>query len=162
MSRNFFFIAGAWLLATACGAAAAQSSEEYASNLATLYGERFWTQAYKDVCISVLPKARRDFQGAYEEWLARHQEVVEDLDLRIAALAKGMSRDEAEYQHNYNKYHDAVMRQREENKRNLRALPREGLLKQCKELPAYLRGSDSDLYNTHPKAFNAIYGKVQQ
>ncbi|MDH5534663.1 MAG: hypothetical protein OEZ08_03695 [Betaproteobacteria bacterium] len=159
MSRNPFFIAGAWLLAAVCSAAAAQSSDGYAANLATLYGERFWIQGYKDVCISVLPKLRRDFQGAYDEWLTRHEEVVADLELRVAALVKGLSRDEAEYRQNYNKYYNAAMRQREEEKGGLRKLPREDLLKQCKELPGYLRGSDSDMYNTHAKAFDAIYGK---
>ncbi len=161
MSKRNFSIAGAWLLAAVCGTAAAQSNGGYAANLATLYGERFWIQAYKDVCISVQPKSRREYQQAYEEWLGRHDEVIENLELRVAAMVKGLSRDEADYQRNYNQYHSAVMRQREEDKNNLRQRPRGELLEQCRQLPAYLRGPDSDMYNTQSQAFNAIYGRKQ-
>jgi len=159
MRKNIFAAAGGWLLVIACGTGSAQTGADYGADLGALYGERYWIQAYKDVCVSVLPKSRRDLQGAYDEWRARHEEVVEDLELRFAAMVKGMSRDEAEYQQNYNKYYDVVMRQRDEDKGNLRKLPREDLVKQCKELPGYLRGPGSDMYNTHPKAFGAIYGK---
>lgn len=161
MPKSIVRITSTALLAAACVAAAAQAGEEYAANLGALYGERFWMQAHKDVCISVVPKERRNFQEAYEAWLARHEEVIGNLELRVAAMVKGVSRDEAEYRANYNKYYNAVMHEREEEKSRLRKLPQEDLLKRCKELPGYLRGSESDMYNTHARAFDAIYGKKQ-
>jgi len=159
MRTNILWVASGWLLAAAFGAASAQTSGEYASDLGTLYGERYWIQAYKDVCISALPKSRREFQRAYDEWMGRHEDVIENLESRFAVMIKGISRDNAEYTRNYNEYHGAVMRQREEDKNSLRKLPREDLIKRCKGLPAYLRSADSDMYNTHPKEFDAIYGK---
>jgi len=60
MRTNILWVASGWLLAAAFGAASAQTSGEYASDLGTLYGERYWIQAYKDVCISALPKSRPD------------------------------------------------------------------------------------------------------
>lgn len=154
-------IAGIALLLIAGRVAGAGGDDDYAANLGALYGERFAIQAYKDVCIGVLPKRRREFQDAYDAWLARHEEVVRDLELRVAAMVKGLSRDQAEYQQNYSKYHDAVMRQRESEKAGLRKLPRDDLLRRCEDLSASLRGPEFDMYNTHPQAFNAIYGKKQ-
>lgn len=162
MSKTIFLLSAAVLLTAPCGAAAAQAGDDYAAHLAALYGERYWIQARKDVCISVLPKSRRELQSAYEAWLARHREVAEDLELRFAAMVKGLSRDEAEYARNYDKAYTAMMRQRDEDKAELRRLPREDLATQCAELPAYLRGAASDMYNTRADAFNAIYGKKPQ
>lgn len=150
--------AGALLLSL--GVVAAEPADEsYGATLATLYGERYWMQAYKDVCISVIPKSRQDLQSAYEEWLERHEQVVESLETRFAAMVKKASRDQKDYDEKYNAAHNEVMKQREENKANLRKLPKEELLKQCQDLPAFLRSEKSNMPNTHPKEFEALYGK---
>lgn len=159
MLKRLIVTAG-WLLA-AGGAAAAEPAADYAAHLSTLYGERYWIQAYKDVCIGVSPKSRRELQSAYEEWLARHEDVVADLELRFAAMVKGLSRNEAEYARNYDRAHRAVMQRREEDKAALRSRPREALAKQCAELPDFLKSAASDMYNTQPEAFGAVYGKKQ-
>lgn len=150
---------GALFAAILPAALAAQPGGEYLSDLGTLYGERYRIQAHKDVCISVLPGSRREFQSAYEEWIGRHEEVLENLEARLAAAVKSRSRDPADYERNYNRYYDAVMRRRDEEKENLRKLPKEELIRQCRGLPAYLRSADSDIYNTHPGEFEAIYGR---
>ena len=149
------------LLASPFAVAAESADESYGATLAILYGERYWIQAYKDVCISVIPKSRRELQGAYEEWLERHEQVIESLETRFAAMVKSVSRDQKDFDEKYSAAHNEVMKQREESKANLRKLPKDELLKQCQELPAFLRSEKSNMPNTHPKEFEAIYGKRQ-
>jgi hypothetical protein len=154
-------LVAAALLASPFAAAAEGADEGYGATLATLYGERYWIQAYKDVCVSVIPKSRRELQSAYEEWMERHEQVIESLETRFAAMVKQASRDQKDFDEKYNAAHNEVMKQREESKANLRKLPKEELLKQCQELPAFLRSEKSNMPNTHPKEFEAIYGKSQ-
>jgi len=85
--------------------------------------------------------------------------VIENLEARFAAMVKQASRDQREFDEKFNASHNAVMKQREEEKQNLRKRPRDELLKQCQELPAYLRSDKSDMPNTHPQEFEALYGK---
>lgn len=155
-----------YLCALACAAAvsgaAAQGGGDYTSNLATLYNERHRLVAFKDVCSRVLPKLRRDTQAAYEEWVDRHEDVLENLEARFIMMVKQASRDQKEYSSNYGKYHGAVMQQRQAQKDEFLAMPREALIKECREYPAYLRSSRSDMYNRYPEEFNAIYGKQQR
>jgi hypothetical protein len=146
-----------WAVAT--GPAAGQEGGNYASDLATLYNERHRLVALKEACSRVLPEARRDTQAAYEEWADRHELVLENLEARFLLLIRRASRDQQEYARNYGKYHGAVLREREAQKEAFLALPRDALIKECRELPGYLRSAKSDMYNRHPAEFNAIYGK---
>lgn len=155
-----------WLVYVAClalaGASAqsvAQATGDYATDLGTLYGERYALQAQKDVCISVRPKTRAVLQSAYDDWRERHEDLLEDLDDRFAALIKQASTDQKEYTRNFGKYQGAVMRQRQEDKETLLALPRDELLKQCKELPGYLRSPQSNIPVRYPDEFKTVYGK---
>lgn len=146
----------AWLLATAAPAAA-QGSGDYATDLATLYGERHTIVALKDACSRVMPRIRVETQSAYEQWLARHAEVLDDLEARFAALVKQASKDEKDYALNYGKYHETVILQRDEQKQAYLALPKEELLKYCADLPAYLRDRKSDIPNRYPGEFATVY-----
>lgn len=137
--------------------AVAQSAGDYATDLATLYSERHTIVALKDACSRVVPKIRFDTQSAYEQWIARHQDLLEDLDARFAALIRQASRDEKEYALNFGKYHETVIQQRDEQKQAYLALPREELLKQCADLPGYLRDRKSDIPNRYPAEFSTVY-----
>ena len=142
-----------------CSLAGAQAAGDYPANLATLYNERHRLVAFKDACSRVLPQVRRDTQKAYEEWVDRHEDVLENLDARFLMMIKQASRDEKEYTRNYGKYQGAVMQERQAQKETFLKLPKEELIKECKALPAYLRSPKSDMYNVYPEEFNAIYGK---
>ena len=92
----------------------AQATGDYATDLATLYDERYALQAQKDVCISVQPKTRAELQKAYDGWRDRHEDLLDDLDDRFAAMIKKASVDQKDYSRNFGKYQGAVMRQRQE------------------------------------------------
>lgn len=155
-----------WLVYLVCGAIAGMSSQaiaqatgDYASDLGTLYGVRYALQAQKDVCISVLPKSRAGMQKAYDEWLERHDDLMEDLDARFRAMVKQASRDQQEYSRLFGKYQGAVMSRRQELKDELLALPRDELLSQCKALPGYLQDMKSNIPVRYPDEFKTVYGK---
>ena len=139
--------------------AAAQTAEEAMASFAALYNERHRLVAFKDVCSRVLPKLRRDTQSAYEEWVDRHELVLENLESRFLVMVKRASRNETEYNENYRKYRGAIDKERQAQKDAFLALPKEDLAKECKEYPAYLRSADSDMYNRYPEEFAALYGK---
>lgn len=157
MFKPLIACCGGLALAMAPLSAAAQASGDYATDLATLYSERHSIVALKDACSRVIPKIRGDTQKAYESWLDRHEDLLEDLEARFAAMIKRASRDEQDYARNYGNYHEAVIRQRDEQKQGFLAQPREELLKQCKELPAYLRSSKSDIPVRYPGEFKTVY-----
>ena len=159
MSSRLVTYFGAFALGFVAAHVAAQVTADYTASLATLYNERHRLVAFKDTCSRVLPKLRRDTQAAYEQWVGRHEDVLENLEARFLMMIKQASRDEKEYERNYAKYHEAVMRERQTQKDTFLAMPKDELLKECKEFPGYLRGSQSDMYNRYPEEFNAIYGK---
>jgi len=51
------------------------------------------------------------------------------------------------------------MSQRQEQKEALLALPKDELLRQCKELPGYLRSPKSNIPAKYPDEFKTVYGK---
>lgn len=159
MFKRWLVYIGCLVLAGAGSPVAAQATGEYAADLGTLYGERYSLQVQKDVCIGVQPKTRRELQKAYDDWMERHEDLIEDLDARFSAMIKRVSADQKDYSRNYGKYQGAVMRLRQEQKDDLLALPREELLKQCKALPGHLRSTQSDIPVKYPDEFKTVYGK---
>lgn len=145
------------VLAGAGSPVAAQATGDYAADLSTLYAERYSLQVLKDVCIGAQPRTRAAVQKAYDEWRERHEDLIEDLDARFSAMIKRISTDQKDYSRNYGKYQGAVMRLRQEQKDDLLALPREELLKQCKELPGHLRSTQSDIPVKYPDEFKTVY-----
>jgi hypothetical protein len=137
----------------------AQATGDYATDLGTLYHERYALQVQKDVCISVRPKTRAVLQKAYDDWRERHEDLLDDLDNRFSAMIKQASVDEKDYARNFGKYQGAVMHQRQEEKDALLALPKEDLLKQCRELPGYLRSPKSNIPAKYPDEYRTVYGK---
>ena len=159
MSRSFPVSLTGVAAGLCCSLAGAQAPGDYPANLATLYNERPRLVAFKDVCSRVLPQVRRDTQKAYEQWVDRHEDVLENLEARFLLMIKKASRDEKEYARNYGKYQGSVMEERQAQKEAFLKLPKDELIKECKEFPAYLRSPKSDMYNVYPEEFNAIYGK---
>ncbi|HET7595387.1 MAG TPA: hypothetical protein VFK15_00505 [Burkholderiales bacterium] len=162
MPRRFLFriVLVALVAPAATAAVAAQSGEEAAASpFAVLYNERHRLVAFKDVCSRVLPKLRRDTQAAYEEWVERHEEVLENLEARFLAMVKQASRNQTEYSENYRKYHAVVEQERQAQKDAFLKMPKEDLIKECKLYPGYLRSADSDMPNRYPEEFAALYGR---
>ena len=145
------------LFAVLCAALSAHAAEgSYTENLATLYNEYQRVLAVRDACIVAQPAKRDEFSGAYQDWLNRHERIVDDLDNRFAAIVKRASRDQAEYTRNYGKYQAEVLQMREENKKALLA-DREKLARQCGEYAAYVRHPKSDIPTLYPAEFKSIY-----
>lgn len=159
MFKRWLVHIGCLVLAGAASPVAAQATADYAADLGTLYGERYSVQVQKDVCISVQPKTRRDLQKAYDDWMERHEDLIEDLDARFRAMIKQASRDQKDYSRNFGKYQGAVLTERQEQKEALLALPKDELLRQCKELPGYLRSPKSNIPARYPDEFKTVYGK---
>jgi hypothetical protein len=159
MLARSFVLSGTVVMVLTAATAFAQPADDAMANFAVLYNERHRLVAFKDVCSRVLPKLRRDTQAAYEEWVDRHEDVLENLEARFLAMVKKASRDEKEYTQNYRKYHGSVEQERQAQKDTFLALPKEELAKECKAYPAYLRSADSDMPNRYPDEFAAIYGK---
>jgi hypothetical protein len=159
MRARSYIASGMVVMALAAGAASAQSSDGSMANFAVLYNERHRLVAFKDVCSRVLPKLRRDTQAAYEEWVDRHEDVLENLEARFLAIVKKASRDQNEYTQNYRKYHGAVEQERQAQKDAFLARPKDELVNECKAYPGYLRSANSDMPNRYPEEFGAIYGK---
>lgn len=140
----------------AAGVAHAAEAPTYTADLATLFNEHQRVLALRDACISAQPANKGDVGGAYEDWLARHVRIVDDLDNRFAAIVKRASKDQADYSKNYGKYQSEVLLMREDNKKALLA-NKEKLAQQCAEFPGYLRHPKSDIPVLFPAEFKRIY-----
>lgn len=143
-------------LALFAGVAAHAQERSYTADLATMYNEYQRVLAVRDACIAAQPAKRADFTGAYEDWFARHERIVDDMDNRFAAIVKRASKDQADYVKNYGKYQAEVYQLREDNKKALLA-DKEKLAKQCGELPTYLRHPKSDIPALFPTEFKSVY-----
>lgn len=138
------------------GVAWAAETQSYSADLATLYNEHQRLLALRDACIMAQPENKGDFGGAYQDWMARHVRIVDDLENRFAAMIKRASKDQADYTKNYGKYQSEVLQLREEQKKMLLA-NQEKLALQCVELPGYLRNPKSDIPALFPAEFKRVY-----
>ena len=129
-------------------AAAVQGAEvvlDYTTNLSEVYGAYQAVLARRDVCGTAYQQSRPGIEKAYAAWQGRHKKLIEELDLRVAMMIRGASKDEKEHARNVGKYEGAILRQREEVKKELLAQLPSDLEAMCKALPEFLRHSDSDL-----------------
>jgi len=128
--------------------AAVQGAEvvlDYTTNLSEVYGAYQAVLARRDVCGTAYQQSRPGIEKAYAAWQGRHKKLIEELDLRVAMMIRGASRDEKEHARNVGKYEGAILRQREEVKKELLAQLPSDLEAMCKALPEFLRLPDSDL-----------------
>lgn len=144
--------------AVGCVARVANAAEgqSASTDLATLYNEHQRVLALRDACISAQPEYKSDFGDAYQDWMARHARIVDDLENRFAAMIKRVSKDQADYTKNYGKYQSEVLQLREESRKALLA-NREKLVLQCVALPGYLRNPQSDIPALFPAEFKRVY-----
>ncbi len=151
-------VAGVMLAAPAPGYAQSTPQRSYREDLATLYNEHQRVLAMREACVIAQPAARTEMESAYKDWRTRHSPLVDELELRFAALIKRASKDQAEYTRNYGKYNAEVLEMREETKRAMLAGDKEKFSAECREFPAYLRDSRSNI----PVLFPAEYRNVRR
>lgn len=160
MKHPKLWILGALLAACAPVAVYAAESRSYATDLATLYNEHQRVLALRAACVTARPSLRYEVEGAFKDWRERHEDLIDDLEDRFAALVKRASKDQAEFSRNYGKYRAEVVALREDNKRTFLAQDKENKEKfsaQCRDFPAYLRHSRSDIPEIFPAEFRNVY-----
>jgi hypothetical protein len=158
LKRAVLFFGHALLLAFS-PIVTAQPSTEYPAHLAALYGEYQWVLAVREACNASEPKSQADVEGALDTWRDRHKRLINDLEERVAALVKKASKDQRDYSRNYARSQTEVLKQREDERKRLLALPGEELRRLCTEFPGYLRDARSDISTRLPEEFAAIYGR---
>jgi hypothetical protein len=137
----------------------AQPRGEYAANLAALYGEYQWVLAVREACNKTQSKQQADLESALGAWRERHRQIIDDREERVAAMVRKASKDQRDYSRNYARSQSEVLKQRDEERKRLLALPNEDLQRLCTEFPGYLRDARSDIPTRLPEEFAAIYGK---
>jgi hypothetical protein len=146
------------LLAGAPGALA-QPRGDYAVHLAALYGEHQWVLAVREACNQVQPKQQAELDKSFGVWRERQLKLIDDLEERLAALVRKASKDQKDYARNYARSQSEVLKQREEERMQLLALPRDDLQRLCTEFPGYLRDARSDISRRLPEDYAAVYGR---
>jgi hypothetical protein len=159
--RNGFLVVLPGLAAMLTGAAAvqAQPRADYTAHLSMLYSEYQWVLAVRETCNQIQPKQRAELDKSFGVWRDRQQNLTEDLEERLATLVRKASRDQKDYARNYARSQTEVLKQREEGRKQLLALPREDLQRLCAEFPGYLRDARSDISQRLPEDYAAVYGK---
>lgn len=143
-------------LALAAGAAAAQESGGYATDLSRVFEAAQHIQAVKEGCDAAQPEARAANEAAYGAWRKRHQSLLDELDRRFLAMIRSASADQKEYTINVGKYAGEVLRNLEEARVQFLAQGPEAVARQCSELPQYLKGKDADLARRYAEELKSI------
>ena len=131
--------------------AAAPEGFDYSSNLREVYGAYQAVLARRDACGTAYPQSRPAAEKAYVAWQGRHRKLIDELDARFATMIRAASKDEKDYTRNVGKYEGAVLRQREEVKKELLQQLPSDLEAMCKALPGFLRSAESDLEKAYPE-----------
>jgi len=124
---------------------AGQAPQSYGDVLSTVYEAYQRIIAVKDACSETFKESAAANNTAYVDWRTRHKAFVDELEARFDGLIRGVSKDEQDYTRNYGKYRGAVLLEQREHKRWLQSQPREDVQRLCQDLPAYLKGPESDL-----------------
>ena len=135
---------GAFLLCVSGWTAAAEGFD-YTSNLREVYGAYQGVLARREACATAYPQLRPASDKAYTGWQGRHRKLIDELDLRVDMMIRDASKDQKDYARNIGKYEGAILRQREEVKKELLQQLPSDLEAMCKALPEFLRSADSDL-----------------
>ena len=136
------------------GSGKPQSS--YQKDLAQLYNEHQRVVALWQACEVAVPERKDAIEQAYRGWAFRHQQVIDDLENRFAAMIKHASKDADDYAKNYGFYQTEVFQMRESQKKSLLANPKK-LALQCAFVADYLQNERSDLPILFPAEFHRIY-----
>ena len=146
MNRTAFpFLCLIALCAASPAALAAVSAADYRASLMEVYGRYQGVLALRDACNSAFPDLRAANDKAYAAWQKRDRQVHAELDQRFAMMVRAHSRDDKDYARNYGKYQGAILQQREEARQALLLNTRGDLGEQCRAMPGFLSGPESDL-----------------
>lgn len=129
---------------------AAASAADYRASLMEIYGRYQGVLALREACNSAFPQSRAANESAFAAWRKRDRKVHAELDQRFAMMVRAYSRDDKDYARNYGKYQGAILKQREEARQALLLNTRGDLDDQCKAMPGFLTGPDSDLESEFP------------
>jgi len=144
-------------MALAGGSAiAAESSGNYAADLARVYGGYQRILALKEACDTAVPAARAANNKAYAAWEAQHRTLLQDLRQRVDAMIRGASKDREDYVRNLGKYEGEILLQRKEYRDMLLALGADDLRGQCQRVPETLKGADADLARVYAAELETI------
>ena len=144
-------------MALAGGSAiAAESSGNYAADLARVYGGYQRILALKEACDTAVPATRAANNKAYAAWEAQHRTLLQDLRQRVDAMIRGASKDREDYVRNLGKYEGEILLQRKEYRDMLLALGADDLRGQCQRVPETLKGADADLARVYAAELETI------
>lgn len=144
-------------LALACGgAAAAEPSGDYATDLATVYGGYQRMLAMKEACDTALPPTRPANDKAFAAWQARHRALAQELRNRVTAMIRAASTDQKDYVRNFGKYEGEMLQLRQEYRDGLLGLGAEELRAQCQRMPEMLKGPGADLAKVYAGELETI------
>lgn len=125
--------------------AASESSGDYATDLATVYGGYQRMVAMKEACDKVVPATRAVNDKAFAAWTAQHRALVQELQRRVTAMIRLASTDEKDYARNLGKYEGAILQERQDYRETLLGLGADELREQCQRMPESLKGENADL-----------------
>jgi hypothetical protein len=138
------------------GAAAAESADDYASDLSRVYWGYYQVLAQKEACDASAPATRPANDKALAAWQAQHRALVDELQRRVTSMIRAASRDEKEYARNLGKYEGAILQERREYRDSLLKLGADDLRAQCQGMAEVLRGPDADLARIYSVELEAI------
>jgi hypothetical protein len=146
------------MVALACSGAAgaAESSGNYATDLARVYGGFQRILALKEACDTAVPAARAANNKAFAAWETQQRALLEDLQQRVSAMIRAASKDKDEYVRNLGKYEGEILLQRKEYRDTLVALGAGELRAQCQRVPETLKGADADLARAYAAELETI------
>jgi hypothetical protein len=139
----------AWLALAPLPLAAAESSGEYATDLATVYGGYQRMLAMKEACDKGAPATRAAHDKAFAAWAGRHRALLQELQRRVTAMIRLASTDDKDYARNLGKYEGAILQERQDYRETLLGLGTDELREQCQRMPESLKGPEAD--------FNKVY-----
>ena len=144
-------------MALAGGSAiAAESSGNYATDLARVYGGYQRILALKEACDTAVPAARAANNKAFAAWEAQHRTLLQDLRQRVDAMIRGASKDREDYVRNLGKYEGEILLQRKEYRDMLLALGADELRGQCQRVPETLKGPEANLAAVYASELQTI------
>jgi hypothetical protein len=145
----------AWL-ALSSSAMAADSSADYATDLAIVYGGYQQILAMKDACDKAVPGSRAANDKAFTAWAAQHRVLLQELQRRVTAMIRLASTDEKDYTRNLGKYEGEMLQMREEHRDALLKRDTKDLRSQCRNMPGVLKGPEADLAKVYAVELEAI------
>jgi AcrR family transcriptional regulator len=137
-------------------AAAAESADDYATDLSRVYWGYYQVLEQKEACDASVPATRAANDKALAAWQAQHRPLVQELQRRVTAMIRAASRDEKDYARNLGKYEGAILHERREYRESLLKLSAEELRSQCQGMAEVLKGPDADLGRIYAAELEAI------